>query len=157
MQRLAVTFRPLPATPPHFDPILEACIALRRATRVPFEVAHARAWRVRFARYSGFARRALVAHILRAERADSEVNGIAAERPFLLPLIARQAGEHTDLLCRSHQLVEDSLALSQPRLWDMVELAERAKVLERDVERHHDRLLTIVYEARLREFGGEGG
>ena len=156
MQQLALA-RALPPASPRVDPIAHAVEALRSAVLVPFEAARAASWAKRFELCAATARRALVEHILRAERAASEVNVLAAARPHLVPLIGRQAGEHSDLLRRCHSLVEDTLALAEPGIWDMVELAERAKALGRDVARHHERLLQIVHEADYRELGGEAG
>ncbi|MGE5596947.1 MAG: hypothetical protein ACM3S1_13050 [Hyphomicrobiales bacterium] len=147
------------AMPPRFssDPIVEAGRLLRRAARLPFEAARPRAWATQFTEAMVEARKALVAHILRAERSDSHMNEVYQGIPRLRSLVSRQTDEHQELLGRCHELVEDARILDEPGLWDMVEFSEKAKSLELAVGRHRERMLELVYEANNRQLGGEAG
>ncbi|MCK9518385.1 MAG: hypothetical protein M0R74_05060 [Dehalococcoidia bacterium] len=149
----------LPSAPFHFtpDPIANAGQLLRRAARLPFEAKRPRAWARQFTHLATDARTALVAHILRAERADSAFNQLSSERPEFRHLIDRQTSEHKELLLQIFRLVEDAQVLRDPGIWDMVEFSEKAKLLELALERHHSRMVDIAYEAACREIGGEAG
>lgn len=139
------------------DPIAEAGQLLRRAARLPFEAKRPRAWAKQFTHLASDARKALVAHILRAERTDSAFNQLGYERPELRAVIDRQNDEHAELLAQVFRLVEDSQILRNPGIWDMVEFSEKAKSLEVALERHHSRMVDIAFEATCRDFGGEAG
>ncbi len=146
-----------PERPITADPIAEAGQLLRKATRLPFEAKRPRAWARQFSSLVSDARKAVVAHILRAERPDSAINQLSAERPELRPVIERQNGEHKTLLLEVFQLAEDAQVLSNPGIWDMVEFTEKAKSLVQALERHQRRLVDITYEATWRDIGGEAG
>ena len=149
----------LPALPGPFkaDPITEAGLLLRKAARLPFEARRQRKWARQFSTLVNDARKAVVAHILRAERPDSAINLLSAERPELRPVIERQNGEHETLLLEVFQLAEDAQVLTNPGIWEMVEFTEKAKSLLQALERHQRRMADIAYEASLRGLASEAG
>jgi hypothetical protein len=142
---------------PGGDPIAEARDLLRRAARLPYQAAHANAWSRRFRRLATDARRAVAAHVLRYERSDSPTAVAAEVAPRLLPAVRRESEEHVELLRRSYDLVVEAEGAQSPGIWTMVELGEQAMLLAGALERHHNRLLTLVHEANQRDIGGEAG
>lgn len=138
-------------------PIQEARRLLHRAARLPFEAANPRDWADHFTNDIVAARRALVDHILQAERVDSDLNEVYACSPRLRPLVERQTEEHRELLALCHDLAEEAMVLESPGLWVMVEFSERTKALELLVEKHQERRMDLVYESAYRELGGEAG
>ena len=139
------------------DPLMEARNLLRRAARLPFEAANAKAWGQAFTEHMTAARRAMVDHILESERVDSPMNEVARCAPRLRPLVNQHADEHRQILAQVHQLAEDARRLPKPGLWDMVEMSERAKELQMAADRHEHRRADLVFEANYRELGGEAG
>ncbi|MBI2766225.1 MAG: hypothetical protein HYX53_09970 [Chloroflexi bacterium] len=142
---------------PAGDPIADARDLLRRAARLPYQAAHANAWSRRFRRLATDARRAIAAHVLRYERSDSPTAAAVEAAPHLLPAVRRDFEEHIELLRRSYDLVVEAEGLDSPTIWTMVELGEQAMLLSRALDRHHNRVLTIVHEANQRDIGGEAG
>lgn len=149
---------PFKGAPIHLkpDPIAEAGQLLRRAARLPFEARRPRAWARQFTHLVTDARKALVDHILRAERTDSAFNQLGAERPELRHVIDRQTDEHKQLLADMFHLAEDVRILRDPGIWDMVEFTEKAKSLVMALERHHTRMVDIAFEASCRDLGQAG-
>lgn len=139
------------------SPLTEARDLLRKAARLPFEAANPDAWGRAFTEHMIAARRALVDHVLAAERVDSQINEVARCAPRLRPLVDRHTDEHRDLLAQVHQLAEDARELREPGLWDMVEMSERAKELQVAADRHEHQRSELVFEANYRELGGEAG
>jgi len=138
------------------EPLAEARDLLHRAARLPYEASRCRGWGPRFLAYAEQARRAVVDHVLGAERSDSATERMRRTQPRLTSRIQRQAREHQSLLVRIHGLVVEAGLLSMPDVWAVVRLSEEALLIERDLGRHQDRLLDLVHEVTQVELGGEG-
>ncbi len=145
--------RPVPVAPP--DPLAEARELLRRAARLPYHAARADAWARRFRRLTADATAAITRHVLHLQRGQPAEPG-AETPPRLLPALRRQAEEAQDLARASFDLAHEAAAAHRPDIWNMVELGEQAMRLSIAVERHHNRLLEISYEAGQRDLGGGG-
>jgi hypothetical protein len=138
------------------DPLAEARELLHRAARLPYEASRCRGWGPRFLAYAEQARRAVIDHVLGAERTDSAIERMRRMQPRLASRIQRQAREHQALLVRIHGLVLEAGLLTMPDVWAVVRLSEEALLIERDLGRHQDRLLDLVHEVTQVELGGEG-
>jgi hypothetical protein len=136
---------------------MEAARLLKAAARVPYHASRPNAWASRFRENIKGARRALSAHIRGAERANSPINEVHRDAPRLRPEVMRQAEEHGVLLAQLEGLERETDELESPDVWRMVDLGECALILEKALERHHDRFLDLVHEAHVRELGGEAG
>ncbi|MFN8506684.1 MAG: hypothetical protein U0547_03865 [Dehalococcoidia bacterium] len=152
---LSLPAAPAPRSVPHAhpDPLDEARELLRRAARLPYHAARADAWARRFRRLTGDATTAITRHVLHLQRRQAAG---AETPPRLLPALQRQAAEAEDLVRASFDLVHEAEAAHRPGIWNMVELGEQAMRLSIAVERHHNRLLDISYEAGQRDLGGGG-
>jgi predicted RNase H-like HicB family nuclease len=138
------------------DSLAEARELLRRAARLPYHATRADAWARRFRRLTSDATAAIGQHVLRLQR--SEVTGMAADGtpPHRLPALHRQAEEAENLIRAGFDLVHEAEAVHRPDIWNMVELGEQAMRLSIAVERHHNRLLDMAFEAGHRDIGGGG-
>ncbi len=139
------------------DPIAEARQLLHAAARVPFAAARPLQWRTSFAQHVGAAREALHRHISRSARGDSPMSEIERDEPRLKPVIERQRAEHGTLSRQADELVAEASLVSDVDIWRMIDLGERAILLEMALARHHNRLVRLVYENTNRELGGEAG
>lgn len=142
---------------PADDPIQDARDILRQAARLPFAAGHPRQWSTRFIRHVGDARSALRHHIARTLRPDSPIRQLEAEEPRLHSALERQREEHLTLARQADELYAEASANPDVDIWRMIDLGERAIMLEMALARHHNRLLRLVYETTNREFGGEAG
>ncbi|MCC6387857.1 MAG: hypothetical protein IT302_10795 [Dehalococcoidia bacterium] len=154
---LSLPGAPSPRTVPHAhpDPLAEAHDLLRRAARLPYHAARADAWARRFRRLTGDATTAITRHVLHLQRRQAAGPGVETP-PRLLPALQRQAEEAAELVRASFDLAHEAEATRRPDIWNMVELGEQAMRLSIAVERHHNRLLDISYEAGQRDLGGGG-
>ncbi len=103
------------------------------------------------------ARDAMHRHITRSARADSPLSQIERDLPHLKTAIERQRSEHRDLGRQVDALLDDASREERADIWRMIDLGERAILLEMALARHHNRLVRLVYETTHREFGGEAG
>ncbi|MCC7363711.1 MAG: hypothetical protein IT303_05025 [Dehalococcoidia bacterium] len=131
------------------DPISEASGALRRAALVPFEATHARDWAHQFGRCLSAARRALSWH---GDHDDDEVPGLFPDMDDEAPrtAVSFHEADHAELLQRCADLVDRVGSLDVPDLWDMVELAEAAKLLERDIAAFRARAVGGAVQVRAK-------
>ncbi len=139
------------------DPIADARELLRKAARLPFAASHPFAWSSRFAQLVGDARHCVGQHIMRATRPDSPMSEIEREEPRLHSAIERQRQEHTELARKIEDLYAEVSVASNVDIWRMIDLGEKAILLEMALARHHNRLVGLVYETTHRELGGEAG
>lgn len=143
--------------PPLRDPISEARELLRAASRLPFAASYPLQWSQRFGQHVGAARNALRRHIARAMRPDSPMSQIERDEPRLRSAIGRQREEHFLLAQQTDTLFEESRLQSDVDIWRMIDLGEKAILLEMALARHHNRLVRLVYETTHQELGGEAG
>lgn len=139
------------------DPIQDARDLLRQAARLPFAAGHPRQWSTRFVRHVAAARTALRQHIARTMSPDSPMSLLEIEEPRLHSALERQREEHLALARQADELYAEANTNPDADIWRMIDLGERAIMLEMALARHHNRLLRLVYEATNRELGGEAG
>jgi hypothetical protein len=163
MNHSATLTRPF-ASPParwrkasHRDPIVDARSFLHRAGRPSYESALAGRWLRGFRQDVLAARRAVVVHILQAEREDSTLNRIRKEEPRLQGAVGRQFADHDEILRKVHALVDTAMATEDAGIWRVVDLSERARVVTTTLDRHRRRYLELIHERENRVLGGEGG
>ncbi len=82
---------------------------------------------------------------------------VERDEPRLCMAMARQRNEHHALAVQLDALCESVASDAEISLWRMVDLGERAMLLERALERHHGRLVDLEFEAANRVLGGEAG
>jgi len=141
----------------HHDAIIDARSFLHRAARPSYEAAAASRWLRGFRQDVLAARRAVVVHILHAEREDSALNRIEQDEPRLQSAVRRQLAEHDDILRQVHALVDTAIAAEDADIWRVVDLSERARTVAKTLDRHWRRYLDLIHERENRELGGEGG
>ena len=78
------------------------------------------------------------------------------QEPRLLSKIEGQREEHDAFAARADELVSEASAPGEVDIWKMIELGEKAILLEMALARHHNRLMQLVYEATLRDLGEAG-
>jgi predicted RNase H-like nuclease (RuvC/YqgF family) len=140
---------------PSPDPISDARELLRRAARLPFAASHPLAWSSRFTQLVADARSSIRQHITRSGRPDSPMARIEREEPRLRAVIERQREEHAELTRQIEDLYTEANMSGKVDIWRMIELGERAILLEMALARHHNRLAQLVYETTNRELAGE--
>jgi len=143
--------------PAHHDAIVDARMFLHRAARPSYATALASRWLRGFRQDVLAARRAVVVHILQAEREDSALNRIREDEPRLQGAVGRQLADHDDILRQVHALVETAMAAGEADIWCVVDLSERARSVAKALDRHWRRYLELFHERENRELGGEGG
>jgi hypothetical protein len=148
----AVADRPDPTAG---DPIGEAREMLRKAARLPFAASHPLAWSSKFAQLVGGARGCVWQHITKAARPDSALARVERDEPRLHPAIERQREEHADLARQVDDLYSEVSVAGEVDIWRMIELGERAILLEMQLARHQNRLLQMMYESTHVDIGGE--
>jgi hypothetical protein len=139
------------------DPIGDARTLLRKAAHLPFVASSPLAWSSRFAQLVADARTSVRQHISRATRSDSPMAQIERSEPRLAAAIERQRLEHVELARQAEELYAEVSVPGAVDIWRMIELGERAILLEMALARHHNRLAQLVYETTHRELGGEAG
>lgn len=139
------------------DPLAEARDMLRAAARLPFAANQPAAWRARFAQHVATARAAVRQHITRSSRPDSPMNEIARDEPRLQAVIDKQRAEHAQLVHQADLLWAEADSVPDVDIWRMIDLGEKAILLEMALARHHNRLVRLVYESTNLELGGEAG
>jgi hypothetical protein len=140
-----------------FDPIAEAWQLIHEAARLPYTTARSRQWGREFRERARAARQGLRRHIAGSMQEDSVLTSVEREQPRLRTAVTRQLGEHRLLALQLDALCDGVAADLDIDIWRMVDLGERAMLLGRALERHHDQLVRLMYEASNRELGGEGG
>lgn len=138
------------------DPIAEARETLRLAARVPFAASQPMAWHSRFRELVLQAEAALARHIVRSQVPGSPWSEVERPEPRLQPVLDRQCQEHEALVAQAADLVAGVGEPSEVDIWRMIDLGEKAILLEMALARHHNRLVRMVYESTNVELGGTG-
>ncbi|MBA4181264.1 MAG: hypothetical protein C0506_11800 [Anaerolinea sp.] len=95
--------------------------------------------------------------MISSNRADSVLSAIEREEPRLRAVVEKQRGEHAELVRQAKSLSEEAASTPDVDIWRMIDLGEKAILLEMALARHHNRLVRLVYESTNRELGGEAG
>ena len=82
---------------------------------------------------------------------------IERDEPRLKDAIERQRQEHADLARQIEDLYAEVSVANDIDIWRMIDLGEKAILLEMALARHHNRLVRLVYETTNRELVGEAG
>ena len=153
------TFTPVrpDGTPIRFrDPIADAREKLRQAARLPFHAARPNSWQSSFRQLVNDARADLRRHIWMASLPDSQLNRAEAEEPRLHSSVEKQRAEHDVFSENIDELVAASSDPAPVDIWKMIELGERAILLEMALARHHNRLSQILSETTHQDIGVAG-
>jgi hypothetical protein len=137
------------------DAIADARELLRQAARVPFAASKPMAWHSRFSEFVLVARRDIARHIVTSQIPGSPMSEVERTEPRLQPVIDRQREEHEALVREADELVAGVGEPAEVDIWRMIELGEKAILLEMALARHHNRLVRLVYESTNLELGGE--
>ena len=127
----------------------EARAYLREALALPYETRDPMRWASQFRECVSGARRVLA-------RRAAELRAGTVTHPRLIPLATRQEAAHDQLSELADALFTDAYILTSPDLLDMVNLAEAAKSLEREIAREHSRRSDVLFESTHRDIGGGG-
>ncbi len=138
------------------DPLADAREKLRHAARLPFHAHQPQSWQSAFRQLIADARADIRRHIWSAELPDSPLNVAETQEPRLLHLVDQQREEHRVFAERADELVDESSRAGEVDIWKMIELGEKAILLEMALARHHNRLTQIVYETSFRDIGAAG-
>lgn len=138
------------------DPLAEAREKLRQAARLPFHAHQPHSWQTSFRQLVTDARADVRRHIWTAALPDSPLNMVENQEPRLRSKIEGQREEHDSFAARADELVDEASAPGEVDIWKMIELGEKAILLEMALARHHNRLMQLVYEATLRDLGEAG-
>lgn len=153
------TFSPTGADGTSFsikDPLGDAREKLRHAARLPFHAHQPQSWQSAFRQLIAEARSDIRRHIWSAELPDSPLNIAETQEPRLHTMIDQQREEHRIFAERVDELVEEASRPGDVDIWKMIELGEKAILLEMALARHHNRLTQIVYETTFRDIGEAG-
>lgn len=138
------------------DPLAEARERLRQAARLPFHAHQPYAWQTAFRQLVAEARTDIRRHIWTASLPDSPLHLVENQEPRLLSKVETQREEHEAFAAKADQLVDEASAPGEVDIWKMIELGEKAILLEMALARHHNRLMQLVYETTLRDLGEAG-
>jgi hypothetical protein len=138
------------------DPIADAREKLRQAARLPFHAATPHSWQESFQALIVDARAALRRHIWLAGLKDSPLNIAEMEEPRLRPHAEQQRKEHDQFAEHIDDLVAVASEPGPADIWRMIELGERAILLEMAIARHHNRLMQLLFETTHRDVGVAG-
>ena len=132
------------------DPIVEAREKLRQAARIPFAAARPAVWQARFQAHAASARQAVRDHIRLAALPDSPITRIEQQAPRLIGMVQRQRDEHEAVSRQADELVELAGDHGKIDIWQMIDLDEKAILLEMALARHHNRLMQLACELETR-------
>ncbi|MGE3075205.1 MAG: hypothetical protein AB7N24_15730 [Dehalococcoidia bacterium] len=138
------------------DPLGEAREKLRQAARLPFHASQPSSWQSQFRELTQDARSDIRRHIWLAALDGSPLKDVEQTEPRLNYQVSIQRSEHELFSENIDKLVADSGSPSPVDIWKMIELGERAILLEMALARHHNRLSELIYESTLRDVGGGG-
>ena len=122
---------------------------LRAAARLPYSARHPETWLGRFTQHARAAQRDIEEYMACATGPDSPVEKIIPRDPRLAGMLAQQRAEHVTLLQQSSQLCLDAAEPGEVDVWRMIDLGEKAILLEIALARHSNRLQQLQYESRL--------
>jgi hypothetical protein len=138
------------------DPLGDAREKLRHAARLPFHASQPSSWQSQFRELTQDARADIRRHIWLAGLEGSPLSAVEHAEPRLNYQVSIQRSEHDLFSENVDQLVADSSSTAPADIWKMIELGERAILLEMALARHHNRLSELIYESTLRDVGGGG-
>ncbi len=138
------------------DPLGDAREKLRHAARLPFHAHQPQSWQSAFRQLIADARADIRRHIWSAELPDSPLNIAETQEPRLLNMVDQQREEHRVFAEKADELVDESSRPGEVDIWKMIEMGEKAILLEMALARHHNRLTQIVYETTFRDIGEAG-
>ncbi|MBK7327981.1 MAG: hypothetical protein IPI85_02465 [Dehalococcoidia bacterium] len=138
------------------DPLSDAREKLRLAARLPFHAARPNAWQESFHDLTTDARAAIRRHVWLAGLADSPLNAVEDVQPRLSFRVGIQRSEHDIFLSEIDDLLAAADDETPVDIWKMIELGERAILLEMALARHHNRLSWLLFEAMYVEIGTSG-
>ena len=141
----------------HFrDPLAEAREKLRQAARLPFHAARPNSWQESFRTLTQDARADIRRHIWLAGLADSPLNRVEEAEPRLNFQVELQRSEHDLFSNTIDELVAAASDAMPVDIWKMIELGERAILLEMALARHYNRLAQLIYESTAVDVGVAG-
>lgn len=138
------------------DPIADAREKLRQAARLPFHASKPHSWQESFSALVIDARSALRRHIWLASLKDSPLNRAEEQEPRLRPHVEDQRKQHDELADCIDALVDSAAEPGPADIWRMIELGERAILLEMAIARHHNRLMQLLFETTHQDVGVAG-
>ena len=143
----AITFR---------DPIAEAREKLRQAARLPFHATRPNAWQESFQAHILDARSDLRRHIWLSNVEGSPLSRVEEEESRLRNQVETQRREHDQFAEAIDELVAAAAEPGPADIWRMIELGERAILLEMAIARHHNRLMQLLFERTHQDVGIAG-
>jgi hypothetical protein len=138
------------------DPLAEAREKLRQAARLPFHASRPNSWQESFRSLTMDARADIRRHIWLAGLPDSPLSKVEEQEPRLGHKVEVQKGEHDLFSQNIDELVAAANEPSPADIWKMIELGERAILLEMALARHHNRLSQLIYETTHQDVGVAG-
>lgn len=138
------------------DPIAEAREKLRQAARLPFHASKPHSWQESFHALIVDARADLRRHIWLASLKGSPLNRAEAEEPRLRNQVDAQRRDHEQFADAIDELVSAAAEPGPADIWRMIELGERAILLEMAIARHHNRLMQLLFETTHQDVGVAG-
>ena len=138
------------------DPIADAREKLRQAARLPFHASKPHSWQESFSALVVDSRSALRRHIWLANLKDSPLNLAEEQEPRLRPHVDSQRKQHDELADAIDELVGAAAEAVTVDIWRMIELGERAILLEMAIARHHNRLMQLLFETTHQDVGIAG-
>jgi|GEM_PF-2212629 len=138
------------------DPLAEAREKLRHAARLPFHAARPNSWQESFRSLTMDARADIRRHIWLASLPDSPLSRVEQAEPRLGHRVEAQKCEHDLFSQNVDELVAAANEPSPADIWKMIELGERAILLEMALARHHNRLSQLIYETTHQDVGVAG-
>jgi len=138
------------------DPLADAREKLRQAARLPFHASKPNSWQESFRDLTVGARADIRRHIWLAGLPDSPLSKVEQTEPRLSFQVTIQRSEHDLFSDGVDELVSAASETATADIWKMIELGERAILLEMALARHHNRLSQLIYESTLQDVGVAG-
>jgi len=138
------------------DPLADAREKLRQAARLPFHASKPHSWEESFRQLTMDARSDIRRHIWLAGLADSPLSKVEEAEPRLTYQVEIQRSEHEIFSENIDELVDAAADGTPVDIWKMIELGERAILLEMALARHHNRLSQLIYETTHTDVGVAG-
>ena len=149
------TAPPLTARLVHDEPLLSAADALEHyGAELQAEPGRLALWQLMHAAVE--ASQALRAHARSCASPSGALAAIAEADPVHAAAVRTAWDEHQPMIRQANSIVLSANALSEPRALDAAVLRGEANELARRLRAHRSRATALVYEAALRDIGGEG-
>jgi len=131
------------------DPLADAREKLRAAARLPFHASKPNSWQQAFRQLAVDARADIRRHVWLGSLPDSTLNRVELEEPRLSHQVGLQRSEHELFAENIDDLVAAATEPGEVDIWHMIELGERAILLEMALARHHNRLSQMITRPRI--------